>query len=642
MKISLFFLGFLLSSPTPAASLIERWLQSLGALKAPMVETTACCDTEEKQLLNQCVRDLCGDSQKVDTIFITNRSFEENFRDPKREQEFEDFKPKLKDFGAKARRRSQLIVDQISEKLKTHPNLFDVSKFKQEDLNQFGEQFLNNEAQVIAKPDEENVVIEFPEDFKKQYPELTRQYAEYKRSFILGSEFTKISHGVYSIERAKSIILKDADGIEHAFKAFEHFPTTAEKVKTIKGKLQEQKEKLAQAESTPMETWDYTNILHALSNIKYELEALKWELPEERRNQVQLTHLKYPADTYNCERSAGCDKLIEKRLADFKPQEILSKATEKLNDNKKLDEIIQSCRYNWYSDQFARSEEQDIEAFRQQLEEIQARVLEHGLGFFSEHSKQNFKKMISELKHKLPGPRNSEETPELDEFKSSLELMVMAQNPDHDPTRERSLHTLYNDLERLEHHPFDFLEMACHNQVATASDYYAAQDGPENHINVSSFSCDHPHHGKRIYAHEIGHAVSDWMGLKKFSTHSHEKYGVLRSCVQSNYTDNNPPFYPRGHSGDKEKTEEDMADVVAHLTYSSVDAPLLFCALIEPDDNGVDYKVDPVNSSKKGPHSAGIVRLLHEALFRGLPLSGSCQKLLSDNQDYLKLKKCAP
>ena len=639
MKISLFILGFLLSSPTPAASLIERWLQSLGALKAPMVETTACCDTEEKQLLNQCVRDLCGDSQKVDTIFITNRSFEENFRDPKREQEFEEYRPKLQEYAAKTRQRSQFLVEIIEAKLTANPKLFDVTQFKQEDLNQFGNGFLNQEAQVVSKPDEEDVAIDFPEEFSKEYPELTRQYAEYKRIYILGSEFTKISHGVYSIERAKSIILKDADGIEPAFKAFERFPATAEKVKTIKGKLQEQKEKLAQAESTPMETWDYTNILYALSSIKYELDALKWELPEERRNQVQLTHLKYPADTYNCERSAGCDKLIEKRLADFKPQEILSKATEKLNDNKKLDEIIQSCRYNWYSDQFARSEEQDIEAFRQQLEEIQARVLEHGLGFFSEHSKQNFKKMISELKHKLPEPRNSEETPELDEFKSNLEQL--AQNPDHDPTRERSLHTLYNDLERLEH-PFDFLEMGCHNQVATASDYYAAQDDPENHINVSSFSCDHPHHGKRIYAHEIGHAVSDWMRLKKFSSHSHEKYGTLRSCVQSNYSDNNPPFFPRGHPGDKEKTEEDMADVIAHLTFASVDSPLLFCALIEPHENGTDYLPDSINSSKKGPHSASIVRLLHEALFRGLSLSSSCEKLLSDNKDYLPLKKCAP
>ena len=153
---------------------------------------------------------------------------------------------------------------------------------------------------------------------------------------------------------------------------------------------------------------------------------------------------------------------------------------------------------------------------------------------------------------------------------------------------------------------------------------------------VSLFSCTFHEYGKQILAHEFGHALSSWFKKNdiksnenvKASEVSYTQYTTLRRCATNRYETEERSGYV--WSNDKFRTEEDTADLIAHLAFPD-ESTLVMCSLLKTSTDGLKYQDESIaiiNPEDDDTHSARLLRVIIEAIHKGKKLSSTCQQVV--------------
>jgi hypothetical protein len=488
---------------------------------------------------------------------------------------------------------------------------------------------------IVVDPEKNSIEIEFEPQIQERFPELLKGYTDFRKDQILSSTYNKISYGVYSVEQAKSINEESVKKIEASLEILNQH-VSKEKIQKIKDKLTRVVEEQLNQSS---QNWQHANVFTELNNIKVDVRAESNGLPAEIQKKFDLDIFKWEYGSFQCHQHQSCSEFYSYVMQEtIKPSEILLNARKAFENRDALEKMVNNCRLNWYEDFIGLTDAQDVEDFRKQLPEIQKRLLNNALGSFSDHSKEEFKKLIAELSHQFPDP-SDENRQKLEDFLAMFRNVSQYYNAPTSDVYEKSLLSMYYDLKTISE-PYENLKNLCTDTIFRPDDYYSPEQFGISHINVSAYSCNHFHHGKRIYAHEVGHALSDWINTNRLSENSKKSYLELRSCIKESYLIQSSPFYSFNHPGDSAYVEEDMADVISFLTYPDPNESLFTCILLEPHKNGVDYANLSLSPGHEGPHSESIVRVINEALYKGAPIGTSCQKLLDQNKETIKLRKC--
>lgn len=180
---------------------------------------------------------------------------------------------------------------------------------------------------------------------------------------------------------------------------------------------------------------------------------------------------------------------------------------------------------------------------------------------------------------------------------------------------------------------------SCGSPSISAWDYFKKDDKSKSkdNISLSLYSCKNTQHGKHILAHEIGHSISHLFKNNDLSNDSYKIFLEQRKCVSSQYL-NNDASLRNYHPGDKLKTEEDHADLIASIALN--DPSIKSCALLMTDRaqskfTNLDFILPPGIS-----HSSIPFRVLNEANQKGIPFPKSCEKVLTAQNQNIRLNQC--
>ena len=161
-------------------------------------------------------------------------------------------------------------------------------------------------------------------------------------------------------------------------------------------------------------------------------------------------------------------------------------------------------------------------------------------------------------------------------------------------------------------------------------------------LAISPFSCANPKLGEQITGHELAHALSFlFMNLGRSEESFNKFLNVRNKCVNSFYqTPILKPGYPDFHKDDQFRSEEDMADLIQGLLYDDEKKLLLSCALLRYNPNTRKMDSSLENPNLDDPHTASFLRLLREAVYKDIHLPPSCQRIINENSNSYRFKKC--
>lgn len=168
-------------------------------------------------------------------------------------------------------------------------------------------------------------------------------------------------------------------------------------------------------------------------------------------------------------------------------------------------------------------------------------------------------------------------------------------------------------------------------------------DDEKSNVFVSPFSCEHVHHGKDIFSHELSHFVSFLFHENggEPSSDSHAKFLEMRKCAQEVMIGAPEPFTMPSvfkHEGDLRTTEEDTADMLAFMAYPDSKTPFTCSMLFKHPEGG--YNLREEDKNRKGQHSFVPFRILNEAIQKNIPLSESCRGFMQDSKEEIVGVQC--
>lgn len=198
----------------------------------------------------------------------------------------------------------------------------------------------------------------------------------------------------------------------------------------------------------------------------------------------------------------------------------------------------------------------------------------------------------------------------------------------------------------------EVIQSICPSPVEFESDSFSPF---ANTLNISNFSCMFHEHGKQTLAHELGHTLSHWFNTHKPhdqpnnpSAITYQEYMKLRECASKRRTINNAPKPRRDrflHDGDKWRTEEDVADLIAYKVFPDDPTPAE-CFILRPSDDGSKYKglkiLYPPSKNRyiTDTHSTPLLRAIMEAIHKRKKLSFACQKIVNMYSDRINFEPC--
>lgn len=154
---------------------------------------------------------------------------------------------------------------------------------------------------------------------------------------------------------------------------------------------------------------------------------------------------------------------------------------------------------------------------------------------------------------------------------------------------------------------------------------------------VSPFSCEHVHLGKEIMAHELGHAVSNFIAHSpNMSKETRENFIKLRECSRKEKRTTKLPVLVPRHEGDKWTTEEDTADLFSYAV-SDDKENFMACALVMPD--GKSYQELKMRKRFIDTHSSGIQRLMVELQYKNPEkITDACDEVIERSKSRITNK----
>ncbi|MAW07959.1 MAG: hypothetical protein CME61_06720 [Halobacteriovoraceae bacterium] len=314
-------------------------------------------------------------------------------------------------------------------------------------------------------------------------------------------------------------------------------------------------------------------------------------------------------------------------------------------ENLKIDMILlqQNIRINNDAKKFNRRKKQYLKKFLTHIDSI-----------FSEDSAKKIRKAYKKLTFKEPKRTFDWFGLNFRDWKRSLDSSIKS-HTNHLPKRkentlDQSSKDLGSGLMNLHKALFfsDVFELKNINTRGLVDKY----DPVKKTIHSSFYTCSDHRGSEGVFYHELAHALSDFFNDldDDLSTKSKLQFKTTRDCVTSQYRHNRSTIsISKGidldHVGDNLYTEEDFADFISNsVTYNKDNNFTCSLLTVTRGASGkFEYPSESLtiwNADRNARHSVAFKRILYSAIQKGRPLSPSCWGVYNKNKDYFKFSPC--
>ena len=620
---------------------------NLNQVDSPTGEFEAqnCCSNEDalKKTMLQCVQDLCGSPNQVDSVYLSNSEFEEDIKDPQIENQFNQTKPDIIKVVEKEKEKAKKLLERIEKNLENE-NYLDMSEIQDEQASKLIYQIIDEGTWFEIERDDHGkpqVKLEIYDDKITKY--LDGSYDDVKEVIInnfLKDFSSKVSYDYYTKEEAKNYIL-------------EMHQTVINKLNELKENKPDEYNKLpsyiidtyldvSKIEEV-IENYEYGTFFH---NFKYAIDEINPYLDE------PISQYNTKKQEYKCS-GTNCKGELQAYVDGFDLRAKVKDLKEQLHDSEYASHFANQCKNTWYSNKVMSIPEEKKKFVQSQLPRIKENLLNNFITPLSNESREETENYLNNLSHHFgtdPKPNDDDSDP----VTSIKEYLSSYDDNQYEPSYDEETLEVYKDLNELD----DFIDYTdevqiantlanyCQKKLFKADDYFypGMGNGDEPYVHSSNFSCTHYTQGKQIIVHEFGHALSSFFSKKKISEESYRYYMNARTCVTSNHLNGGDSMSGSfKHEGDSFYSEEDMADYFAFKIFPEEKRNLLFCSLLAPTEDGDEWNMDKiavVHEDFTDTHSTPLTRLIMESLYKGVVPSQSCQNLMDHYKDQIRFNKC--
>jgi|GEM_PF-4318365 len=625
MKILILILLSIIPVAHAADALFLRVLSRLNNDGVLPQKTLACqAGGENAELVRTCAIQLCGDSQSAPTAYITEARIEE-WTQPEvmaRFSEIEDVTKQLIDHGIT---QTQKVLAALQERLKKGKFTLDPGTTTDATYENLASTWYGSFVSANVdheKPLEERLTFEISDtDFTKDEKAGLVVYAEGMKEAALKNFGDGCYAELYTAEEA-------ATEIKARFQQFDDRMQAA--ITADPAFMQEHREGIEslrkQITVDPIaSSFDVGNLYNML---KY------WDIvTAQKLSQAPLWN--EPA-VLKCA-TAECRKGIQSLVANKDWTKLAKDVQAKLANPKLREEQLFYCRSSFAGMSLKASE---TERILEALPRVKASFMERVAKNFSPHSRESFANYMNKTLNFAFGADGDSSIDTYIEYVKQNQQAAAYEVPLATPG------DVVSELLKIQHPLMGGVNVSgygnCSGTGVTAWDaFIPVQPGAEDwlpsdgdptkdNILISHFSCTHPAQGEQVLAHELGHALSQAFADKELSESSFVEFMRGRACAKSWSGETDLPSGSTflSHEGDRSRTEEDNADLLAYI-YAYDNPALMSCALLEPEIGGPGY----VGASIANPivldsHSSPLTRAIREALHKRLPLPAACQQLI--------------
>lgn len=613
--------------------------------------TAVCCDPEEQlnQLQLKCAMDLCGSPSEVDSAYILDQDFKEQFYNQKLEDDFNKFKPKLRDYAQKSLERAKKMINETNDRLAKNPDHLSMALFDQQDQEAMIEYFLEKRIKTKIKykdagPREVQVTYTDLETMPSELKSIAKRYAYLKEENIKNDFETGLKADLYSLEEAKSLMAKELKKTLSRYKDLKTVnPSYVSQdflnLYFLDGNAADFAEEISNADSI-------IELEHNAARLKLARKSLAIGLKEDGALYAEKVK-EFKCDLYDCK--AALDYLIKN--FDIEKKLELAKAELKKDPSA----LIESCRFNWYEKAMKAPERekqiQFIEKMPLYIERFQERFVKKHFSkessIFIDMRLQNLNKTFTNFRE-----QEFENKSGADYLKESINERLsneasLAPNPSSSVSpysdTDNSMPELLKDIKRIDKifsndrpNLLPVLKASCRDSLMLLEDEFSRFDDA---LHTSGYSCNHPEAGKQIFTHELGHALSAWFIEGGMSKHSSESFIKTRKCIQSQYR--SAPSRDYFHEGDSIYVEEDMSDFIASSVYQDSKENLFSCSLFKPSPDKKTWEdVKLLNPDKESYHSGDLFRAIIEAKRKSRLIPTSCQEVMGAFKHKVQYVDC--
>lgn len=625
MKTFLIFVLFSVSSAHAADALFLRVLSRLNNDGVLPQQALACqAGGENAELVQTCAIQLCGDSQSAPTAYITEARIDE-WTQPEVMARFSEIEEISKDLIDRGITQTQKVLAALKERLKQGKFTLDPATTTDETYEDLAGTWFGSFVSVsvdVEKPLEERLTVETSDaDLTKEQKAGLTAYAEGMKEAALKNFGSGCYAEIYTAEEATAEIRarfqQFDDRLQAAIAADPTFMQQSRKqLETLKQQI----------------TVDPINSAFDVGNLYLMLKY--WDtLIAQRLSQAPLWN--EPAGL-KCA-AAACRRGIQSLVANKDWSKLAKDVEAKLANPKLREEQLFYCRSSFAGMSLKASE---TERILEALPRVKASFMERVAKNFSPHSRESFTNYMNKTLNFAFGADGDSSIDTYIEYVKQNQLAAAYEVPLATPG------DVVSELLKIQHPLMGGFNVSgygnCGGTGVTAWDaFIPVQPGVEDwlpsdgdptkdNILISHFSCTHPAQGEQVLAHELGHALSQAFADKELSESSFTEFMRGRACAKgwSNETDLPSGSTFLSHEGDRSRTEEDNADLLAYI-YAYDNPALMSCALLEPEIGGPGY----VGASIANPivldsHSSPLTRAIREALHKRLPLPAACQQLI--------------
>jgi len=621
----------------------------------PKVEqkNAQCCDptAEEVEQINQCAIDLCGNSGTVDSAYVSDKDYQGFYKDEGLLKDYEEFKPKLKKYLDTVRAKTRSEVEEIKVKSQaTNSDYYKLDSYTDDQISSIMSDELASNIQVEIKKDRQGNKKVDVKVLPSEIPfdeELKNKYVEYKTNEMKTSFSTGVHSGYLELDVAMTFVKSALD--KHLAEVEKKIGDTPAENTTDLDALKKKKEQYAAIGKKINETKELTE--SSVTEFYYSIQYVDYQIT----GSLNLAYYDATYEDFKCG-ELKCKEYLAKKIPSLMTQKNLQEIIKQTSDDKKANELINTCEYYWHEERLKKAKEGKKQEFIDSMPEILNRVKTNFSSKFSPESANKLDKYFTSLKTYVaddPLPDESDYNP-LEYLKEEVLRVAEPEEDESTESDEEELKGVLADYKKVKKHimmgevAFEHALTSCEDADVMAGDHFLPSEiDAETYIHVSSFSCNHYTTGKQVFAHELGHAISGQFLHQKTSVSSLAKYKGHRDCISGNYKDKDfagaPMWKDFSHEGDTKYSEEDMADFVASVIYANPNERLLSCALIAKDKNNVDFnrkELSVLNKITFDTHSSPFLRTLKEAISKDRVLTPSCRQIIEKYQDRINFNKC--
>lgn len=666
MKTVGFALVVLFSVPLAMAKSPESLIKSLNRLNAKPIspsinqcsddpEYTKTVKNEKDTLLQTCAIELCGKPSEAVTGTLQDNTFEQYVEAGVIER-FPEIENEIVELAKHTVEGNKKFIADLRGKLQNGKLDFKFNEWKPDQYSGFFSTVYGEHVDILINtklPFEKRIKLKaiYPANASATFKKSLDSYIATKQKILMTDVKEGLYEGLYTKDESKQLFQTAWDKFYANYQ--EQLKTKPDLLKYHKNELDE----LIEDSKNP--TGDPYDTANSLTMIDYLSRAI-----------VHENTGAYPPEPV-LETCVACQPGVQEFLSNIDLTAKLNELEAANTDPKLISDKLLTCKSNLASKGMKAS---DAEAFLKLAPEIKKRFLKLGTKGFSAHSLSAFEEYLNESLH-LSFELAKEEGQPVQEFIDGIHASYKAIQPANKPANANAntipnlfpgfnLPDFSESPEAMVKNLLDFNQYgigvdafnkstfcdsdmsstiwdAFYPQKHVTPEAGADMDPEKDNIQVSKFSCTHHSHGKGVFAHEMGHAMSFAFHEGKLSQESLVEFKKLRACANGHHKQPSEfsPYPDLTHEGDTLRTEEDTADLLSYMTFPD-DEVIFECALLSTNAESTLYtQLSLDNPYKNDTHSAPLFRALQEAVHKGRTLPLSCAKIIQETTKY-GFEKC--